>query len=70
MIAEMSATRSRVRRAAAKARKAEAALERDRAELRAAILEARAAGETLRTIAEDAGLTHGRIHQIEAGVAR
>lgn len=39
-------------------------LERDRIELLAAIIQARDSGESLRDIAEAAGLSHQRIHQL------
>jgi hypothetical protein len=49
-----------LRRVARSARKVEQA----KAELRGAILSARASGETYRDIGQAAGLTHGRIVQI------
>jgi DNA-directed RNA polymerase sigma subunit (sigma70/sigma32) len=52
----------RVKRAAAR-------VERAQRDLRAAILEARQSGETLRDIAEWAGLSHQRVHQIVAAAA-
>lgn len=51
---------SQVRRAAAKA--AQASQDRDDA-----IREAHAAGETIRAIAAEAGLSHQRVHQILHG---
>lgn len=55
---------ARVARAAAKADRAEQALRAARADLRAAIVAARDAGETLTAIARTVGVTRQRIKQI------
>jgi DNA-directed RNA polymerase sigma subunit (sigma70/sigma32) len=53
-----------LRRVAAAARKLERVNAKARAELRAAILQAREAGETFRDIGNAAGLSHVRVQQI------
>jgi DNA-directed RNA polymerase sigma subunit (sigma70/sigma32) len=58
---------TRVARAAAKARRAEDAVRAARAELRAAIVAAREAGESLTAIARVVGVTRQRIKQIIGG---
>jgi DNA-directed RNA polymerase sigma subunit (sigma70/sigma32) len=55
---------TRVGRATAKARRAEDAVRVARAELRAAIIAAREAGESLSAIAHVVGVTRQRIRQI------
>jgi DNA-directed RNA polymerase sigma subunit (sigma70/sigma32) len=55
---------TRVARAATKARRAEDAVRAARAELRAAIVAAREAGESLTAIARVVGVTRQRIKQI------
>jgi DNA-binding XRE family transcriptional regulator len=55
---------TRVARAAAKARRAEDAVRAARAELRAAVVQAREAGESLSAIARVVGVTRQRINQI------
>jgi hypothetical protein len=55
---------TRVGRAAVKARRAEDAVRAARAELRAAIIAAREAGESLTAIAHVVGVTRQRIRQI------
>jgi hypothetical protein len=58
---------TRVARAAAKTRRAENAVRAARAELRAAIVAAREAGESLTAIARVVGVTRQRIKQIIGG---
>jgi DNA invertase Pin-like site-specific DNA recombinase len=53
-----------VARAAAKARRAEDAVRAARAELRAAVVQAREAGESLSAIARVVGVTRQRVNQI------
>jgi hypothetical protein len=55
---------TRVARAAAKARRAEDAVRAARAELRAAVVAAREAGESLSAIARVVGVTRQRVNQI------
>ena len=55
---------TRVARAAAKARRAEDAVRAARAELRAAIVSAKEAGESLTAIARVVGVTRQRVNQI------
>jgi DNA-directed RNA polymerase specialized sigma24 family protein len=55
---------TRVARAATKTRRAEEAVRAARAELRAAVVQAREAGESLSAIARVVGVTRQRVNQI------